>query len=122
MSASSADLLWLDTKSFYILAIGGVIGIFFTTLKVLFGSYSLPHILREHKKLSHIEKTYNKMFRSRDNYCYHIAAARARGENEEAKRLAKDLVEFEKEIDRFEEMHFSKGKMKVASSDDSLKC
>ncbi len=106
MSATGADLVWLDSTNLAVLAIGGAVGLFFTTLKVLFGSYSLPHILREYKKQSLIESTYNKMFRSRDNYCYHIAASRARGDHNEAKRLAKDLLAFEKQIDSFEATHF----------------
>jgi hypothetical protein len=108
MSETEADLVWLSSTNFTYLAIGGAVGLFFTTLKVLFGSYSLPYILREYKKQSHIESTYDKMFRSRENYCYHIAGARARGDHDDAKRLARDLVAFEKEIDSFEETHFSK--------------
>ena len=108
MSATGADLIYLSTTNFYVLAIGGLIGIFFTTLKVLFGSYYLPTVLRSYETGKNIETTYDKMFRTRENYCYHIAAARSRGESEEARRLAKDLMQFDKEIDKFEERHFKK--------------
>ena len=108
MSATEADLVWLSSTNLTILAVGSAVAFFFTTLKVLFGSYSLPKILREYKQQSHIESTYDKMFRSRENYCYHIAAARSRGDYDEAKRIAKDLMAFEKKIDNFEETHFKK--------------
>ena len=108
MSASGADLIYLSTTNFYVLAIGGLIGIFFTTLKVLFGSYYLPTVLRSYETGKNIDTTYDKMFRTRENYCYHVAAARSRGEYEEAKRIAKDLMQFDKEIDKFEERHFKK--------------
>ena len=108
MSASTADLIYLNTTNLYVLAIGGLIGVFFTTLKVLFGSYSLPDILRTYETGKGIDSTYEKMFRRRETYCYHIAAARSRGELDEAKRIAKDLMEFDKEIDKFEERHLRK--------------
>ncbi len=108
MSASAADLVYLSTPNLYVLAIGGLVGIFFTTLKVLFGSYSLPGILRTYETGKGIDQTYDKMLRSRENYCYHIAASRSRGEHEEAKRIAKDLMEFDKEIDKFEDRHLRK--------------
>ena len=78
------------------------------SFKVLFGSYSLPFILDNYKKQKQIDETYSQMFKSRDNFCYHINASRARGDTEEAKRLARDLVELDKEIEKMEKVYFNR--------------
>jgi hypothetical protein len=110
MPATEADFIYLSTNNLYILAAAGLVGIIASTLKVLFGSYNPSAILREYKSNKGVETTYEKMFRTRENYCFHIASARARGEHDEAKRIAKDLIEFDKELDKYEERHFLKKK------------
>ena len=59
-----------------VLAVVSFVGVFLSILKVLFGSYSLPHILREHSTRKQIENTYAQMHRSRDAFLYHIGAER----------------------------------------------
>ena len=59
-----------------VLAVVSFVGVVLSILKVLFGSYSLPHILREYSKRKQIEKTYAQMHRSRDAFLYHIGGHR----------------------------------------------
>jgi hypothetical protein len=92
----------------WVLAGVGLVGIIATTLKVLFGSYSLPHIMREYSKQKQIDQTYEQMFRSRDNFCYHISASLARGENEDARRLAVEVKALDKQIEEMEVKHFGR--------------
>lgn len=77
-------------------------------MKVLFGSYSIPHILREYTKQKQIDDAYTQMFRSRDNYCYHISAALARGEKEDARRMAKEVKALDQTIEEWEIAHFGR--------------
>lgn len=78
------------------------------SMKVLFGSFSVPTILREWSQNQTVDKTYKRMFQSRENYCYHISSARARGDTEEAKRMAKELVSLDKQIGEFEKKHYGR--------------
>jgi len=105
---SSADLIWMGTSHMMWLAVFSGVGLVALSLKALFGSFSLPHILSEHSKKTTIDKTYEHMFKSRDNYCYHIGSARSRGDLDDAKRLAVDLQRLDGEILEWERKHLGR--------------
>jgi hypothetical protein len=106
---STADLVFLSTNQLYVLAAVSLVGFFLTTVKVLFGSYSIPHILREYSKTKLIQETYSSMHSSRENFCYHIGAARERGDKVEAFRLAKELQALDAQIEEMEKKYLGKG-------------
>ena len=49
------------------------------------------------------------LWRSRENFCYHIGAARERGDKAEAFRLAKELQALDAQIEEMEKKHLGKG-------------
>ena len=100
--SSTEDLIFLSTHQLYWASGLSFVGLFFISLKGLFGSYSIPRILREYSKTKHVDNTYEQMHRSRENFCYHIGAARERGELDDAKRLARELQELDKQIGEME--------------------
>jgi len=92
----------------WVLAVVSAVGILVSILKVLFGSYSLPHILREYSTRKQIERTYAQMFRSRDSFLYHIGAERERGDLEGARRLVKEMRALDEQIEAFEVKHYGR--------------
>lgn len=100
------SMIFMSMEHLWLFAGVGLVVVVLSTLKVLFGSYSLPFILSNYKKQKLIDETYAAMFRSRENFCFHINSARSRGDAEEAKRLARDLIELDKEIATMESTHF----------------
>ena len=73
---SSADLIFMSKGNMQVLAVVSLVGVLLSILKVLFGSYSLPHILREYSTRKQIENTYAQMHRSREAFLYHIGGER----------------------------------------------
>lgn len=87
----------------WVLAGVAAAGLILISFKILFGNYS-----REYEKQKKIETTYNEMHKSRDAFCYHIAAARQRGETEDARRLTKELKSLDLMIDDFEVKNYGR--------------
>ena len=84
MSLSSSDMivdLGLGISTQITLAISIFIFIYFTTLKVLFNSYSISEILRSYKTKENIKKEYRNLFVTREGLLYHISKATATGYN-----------------------------------------
>lgn len=69
--------------------------LFFISIKFLFGSYSILHILREYKINKKKRKNYFDLFKVRENIAYHVGWAKSRGEYKEAKRLLNQLEEID---------------------------
>ena len=105
---STSDLIWLGTSHMVWLAVFSGVGLVALSLKALFGSFSIPHILREHTKKTNVDNTYEQMFKSRENYCYHIGSARSRGDLDDAKRLAFELQRLDADILQWEREHMGR--------------
>jgi len=78
-SISSSDMyLGLVPGEFgtqVVLALSILVAIYFTTLKVLFGSYSIIRIFKEYKRKETIKNEYRNLFVTREGLLYHIGRA-----------------------------------------------
>ena len=78
-SISSSDMyLGLVPGEFgtqVVLALSILVAIYFTTLKVLFGSYSIIRIFEEYKRKETIKNEYRNLFVTREGLLYHIGRA-----------------------------------------------
>ena len=78
-SISSSDMyLGLVPGEFgtqLLLALSILVAIYFTTLKVLFGSYSIIRIFKEYKRKETIKDEYRNLFVTREGLLYHIGRA-----------------------------------------------
>ena len=92
----------LVTKYIVHIAVGSFLILFFTTLKVVFGSYWIPTIIREYKECSSVRKKYFDLFSTRDNYAFHIAWAKSRNDIDECKRMMKELKKVDEKINEIE--------------------
>lgn len=116
MSVSVADLgldFEYSTQNIAIIAVSSFVFIWFFSLKQLFGSYSIFHIMDQYKKHKIHQDKYNRLFETRDNLCYHIGWARSRGESSsDMKEMIAELRSVEKSIDEMEEKIFKYSKPK----------
>ena len=99
MSGVSEQDLALDypgNYNFVCLAVSIGIMIYFVSLKMLFGSFSIFRVLKDYKQRRLVDQRYLQLFKTRDDLCYHISWARARGDFDEAKNMVKDLLNVEK--------------------------
>lgn len=109
MPVGEADLgLDVDNSKYnWVFALVVFVGLWFFSLKQLFGSYSIFRIFEEYKERKLIDAKYNRLFETRDNLCHHISWARSRGEKrEEVIRLVVDLKACEAAIDELELKHY----------------
>ena len=114
MSASEVNL-GLDSEydARTILALGAFVfvGLYFFSLKNLFGSYNIFHIMDEFKKHKKTDERYSRLFETRENLCHHIGWARSRGENvAEIRKMIAELKAVELAIDEMEKKHFNQPK------------
>lgn len=58
-------------------------------LKQLTGRYSILQVLQDYKDRKRLDERYTSLFDTRDSLCYHIGAARSRGES--VGRMADEL-------------------------------
>lgn len=106
MSLSSGDFLvdfGLGIGTQITLAILIFIFIYFTTLKILFNSYSISKILRNYKIKEKIKNEYSKLFITREGLLYHIGKSHSLGEIEEVKIMLKELENLDEKINKIEE-------------------
>jgi hypothetical protein len=93
MSVSSADLaIPIGNKyAMVLLAVGSAAIIYFSTLKVLFGTFSINKVLNDYKKQNFYSERYEELFQTRDSCIYHIHWAKSRGDESEMASLIEDL-------------------------------
>jgi hypothetical protein len=108
MAVSGADLIYWDTKSLVVLAILGLLTIWFAVLKLLFGSFSWTEITTDYANAKDKERRYEQLFRARNNILQHIGKARMNEEHAEARKLVVDLKEIEASIDAYEVTHYGR--------------
>lgn len=109
MSISSSDM-YLDLfpgefGAQVVLAVSIFIAIYFTTLKLLFGSFSIITILRDYNRKEKIKIEYKSLFTTREGLLYHIGRSQSRGDIEDAQHMLKELQELDKKIDAMEDKH-----------------
>lgn len=105
MSVSSADLAIPIGSSYAmaLLAIGSAAIVYFSTLKILFGTYSIRKVMHDYKKKNYYFERYDEMFQTRDSCMYHIHWAKSRGDHREMDLLVADLQRIDKvRIARFD--------------------
>lgn len=108
MAVSGADLIYLDGKSLIVLSILGILTIWFSVLKLLFGSFSWTEITTDYAASKDKERRYQQLFRARNNVLQHIGKARMDEKHAEARKLVVDLKEIEASIDAYEVTHYGR--------------
>lgn len=78
-----------------------------SALKAVFGSYSVPHILREYNRSRREREYYLELFGSRNILLYHINKAKENGDDASLLRLMKELDTLDAIIDGFEDRPFN---------------
>ena len=71
------------------------VAFFFVSLKVLFGTFSVPKIMHEYKVKAEIRKKYQDLFKSRDGIRFHIAWAKSRGEEQDISAMIFQLKQID---------------------------
>ena len=98
MSVTTLDTLsWLQSPTnLFVVSLLGLFALSLGSLKLLFGTFSFWEIYDQYKTRKALSEKYLNLFTARDNLMYHISWAKARGDNDEAIALSKDLVKLDK--------------------------
>ena len=99
MSLSTSDvtiLSWLPIEYTIVLALIVLLLILLSSLKIVFGTYSLSSAINQYKTKKRLSETYHKLFQTRDNLLYHISYAKSHDEHAEAKRMIQELIQLDK--------------------------
>ena len=68
-----------------------LVAVYLTSLKAVFGTFSLSHVISRNKKKSEYKRIYDELFTSRNGFLYHISWAKSRGDFEIVESLTKEL-------------------------------
>lgn len=90
------------SPTFWYVALAAFLLLFFSTVKVLFGTFSLSTAVSQYRNNNIIKKKYHGLFSTRSNLMFHIGWAQSRGELEQARSLIAQLQKVDQEIDEIE--------------------
>ncbi len=97
---SDHNLLWIptgmSTTHLFGVSLLIIVVIILGSMKLFFGTISVPEIYKTFQYRKNLSEKYDKMFTTREGFLYHISWAKSRGEFKEAELMMKDLIEFDK--------------------------
>lgn len=91
VSATDSILQLTFTRKVIFIALPILILLYFSILKVVFGTYSLKRAIAQYGDNKKVRDRYLELFTARDSLMYHVSWAKSRGDFDEAKSLLNDL-------------------------------
>lgn len=91
VSATDFVLQLTFTRKVIFIALPILLLLYFSILKVVFGTYSLRRAVTQYDDDKKVRDRYLELFTARDSMMYHVSWANSRGDFDEAKNLLNDL-------------------------------
>jgi hypothetical protein len=70
--------------------------LYFASMKVLFGAYTIRGAVHNFKEGNKIRERYDELFSARENLMYHISWAKSRGDMDDVRTMMRDIAGVDK--------------------------